>query len=1301
MYSIRTMHKVCLATVGVCVFRALTSVGALFYLRRYGMKKKLLLTILSLVCAITCVFGLIACDNDKPNEVETHSHSWSQNWNSNSTHHWHECTVIGCTVTDNSNKDGYAAHDFSNGACICGKRDPRPITPEHEHVWAQKWENNETYHWHNCIVADCPITADSQKDGYAEHNFVNGDCICGKHVHNMQFIPRTEADCENDGNIAYYYCKNCNKYFIEETGRSEIALNNTVIASNHLGHESSSYANDMSQHWRVCTRCGNAYSKENHVGENDCSVCHFIKNGTAGLAYTLNDEKTAYKVTGIGEATDGGIIIPSQYNGLPVTEIAVNAFANCSIVTSVTIPDSITSIGRSAFACPNMKDVYFNASATNIEAFKGSYGLYNEYSPGFNSDITVHIGANVTVIPDDFRFLFAVSATPDGIYRARITDIDFAENSSCREIGMRAFEWCNMIKHIRLPKSIKTISYNAFFDAIAELESITVEDGNEDYYSDGNCLIGKSSGELLLGCKNSTIPTDGSVKSIGREAFCKCNNLMSITIPDSVTSIGHWAFHDCYNLTSITIPDSVTSIGSEVFGGCDILTIYCEAATKDWYWGSACPVVWNCKNNDKDENGYAYTIENGIKYSLKDGVATVINHSRTITGDIIITDKITYKDAQYTITSIKKDAFYGCSGLTSINYMGDIAGWCVISGLRELMSSYRTLHINGKQVTGELVIPNGVKSISDCAFYGCYGLTSIVIPDSVTSIGDNAFFDCPIEKATIPAVAISSIQKTDLKEVVITSGESIGSNAFSGCNSLASITIPDSVTSIDEDAFRNCSGLTIYCEAASKPDSLSNWTFSPVVWDCKNNDKDESGYAYTLYNGIKYSIKDGVAEVERQLETIKGDIVIADKIIYKGTEYSVTSIRSQAFYSCSKLTGITIPDSVTSIGYTPFQYCYSLTSIIVDSKNTIYHSASNCLIETSTKTLIAGCKNSVIPTDGSVTTIISEAFRDCSGLTDITIPESVTTIGGWAFAYCIDLASITIPDNVTLIGEYAFFDCSRLIIYCEVASQPKRWNNNWNMMDNANCPVVWDCINNDKDENGYAYIVENEIRYSLKDGVATVISQPQTIKGDIVIADNINYKDTQFIVTAIDGAAFGRCDGLTSITIPDSVTFIGEYACSGLTIYCEAAIKPEGWDSNWSAACPVVWDCKNNDKDENGYAYIVENEIRYSLKDGVATVISQPQTIKGDIVIADNINYKGTQFIVTSIDSGAFGECDDLTSITIPDSVTFIGGYAFRNCSTLETIYYKGTAEDWEKISIGQGNSKLHGATRYYYSETN
>ena len=1149
------------------------------------MKKKLLLTILSLVCVITCVFGLIACDNDKPNEVETHSHSWSQNWNSNSTHHWHECTVIGCTVTDNSNKDGYAAHDFSNGACICGKRDPRPITPEHEHVWAQKWENNETYHWHNCIVADCPITADSQKDGYAEHNFVNGDCICGKHVHNMQFIPRTEADCENDGNIAYYYCKNCNKYFIEETGRSEIALNNTVIASNHLGHESSSYANDMSQHWRVCTRCGNAYSKENHVGENDCSVCHFIKNGTAGLAYTLNDEKTAYKVTGIGEATDGGIIIPSQYNGLPVTEIAVNAFANCSIVTSVTIPDSITSIGRSAFACPNMKDVYFNASATNIEAFKGSYGLYNEYSPGFNSDITVHIGANVTVIPDDFRFLFAVSATPDGIYRARITDIDFAENSSCREIGMRAFEWCNMIKHIRLPKSIKTISYNAFFDAIAELESITVEDGNEDYYSDGNCLIGKSSGELLLGCKNSTIPTDGSVKSIGREAFCKCNNLMSITIPDSVTSIGHWAFHDCYNLTSITIPDSVTSIGSEVFGGCDILTIYCEAATKDWYWGSACPVVWNCKNNDKDENGYAYTIENGIKYSLKDGVATVINHSRTITGDIIITDKITYKDAQYTITSIKKDAFYGCSGLTSINYMGDIAGWCVISGLRELMSSYRTLHINGKQVTGELVIPNGVKSISDCAFYGCYGLTSIVIPDSVTSIGDNAFFDCPIEKATIPAVAISSIQKTDLKEVVITSGESIGSNAFSGCNSLASITIPDSVTSIDEDAFRNCSGLTIYCEAASKPDSLSNWTFSPVVWDCKNNDKDESGYAYTLYNGIKYSIKDGVAEVERQLETIKGDIVIADKIIYKGTEYSVTSIRSQAFYSCSKLTGITIPDSVTSIGYTPFQYCYSLTSIIVDSKNTIYHSASNCLIETSTKTLIAGCKNSVIPTDGSVTTIISEAFIDCSGLTDITIPESVTTIGGWAFAYCIDLASITIPDNVTLIGEYAFFDCSRLIIYCEVASQPKRWNNNWNMMDNANCPVVWDCI--------------------------------------------------------------------------------------------------------------------NNDKDENGYAYIVENGIRYSLKDGVATVISQPQTIKGDIVIADNINYKGTQFIVTSIDSGAFGECDDLTSITIPDSVTFIGGYAFRNCSTLETIYYKGTAEDWEKISIGQGNSKLHGATRYYYSETN
>ena len=172
---------------------------------------------------------------------------------------------------------------------------------------------------------------------------------------------------------------------------------------------------------------------------------------------------------------------------------------------------------------------------------------------------------------------------------------------------------------------------------------------------------------------------------------------------------------------------------------------------------------------------------------------------------------------------------------------------------------------------------------------------------------------------------------------------------------MTSITIPDSITSIGERAFENCSGLT--------------------------------------------------------------SITIPD---------SVTNIGNYAFWNCSGLTSITIPDSVTHIGWGAFEWCDGLESITVERDNPNYHSAGNCIIETASKTLIAGCKNSVIPNDGSVTSIGDYAFGGCSGLTSITIPDSVTSIGYYAFSYCSSLTSVIIPNSVTSIGYRAFYECSDL-----------------------------------------------------------------------------------------------------------------------------------------------------------------------------------------------------------------------------------------------------------------------------------
>lgn len=142
---------------------------------------------------------------------------------------------------------------------------------------------------------------------------------------------------------------------------------------------------------------------------------------------------------------------------------------------------------------------------------------------------------------------------------------------------------------------------------------------------------------------------------------------------------------------------------------------------------------------------------------------------------------------------------------------------------------------------------------------------------------------------------------------------------------------------------------------------------------------------------------------------------------------SVTGIGDYAFWNCCNLTSITIPDSITSIGNGPFNGCTNLTSIKVSDKNTVYEVKGNCLIEKSSKTLIAGCKNSVIPIDGSVTTIGERAFSECAGLTSITIPNCVTSIGAGAFSYCPNLTNIAIPDNVTSISISSFRACSNLM----------------------------------------------------------------------------------------------------------------------------------------------------------------------------------------------------------------------------------------------------------------------------------
>ena len=203
----------------------------------------------------------------------------------------------------------------------------------------------------------------------------------------------------------------------------------------------------------------------------------------------------------------------------------------------------------------------------------------------------------------------------------------------------------------------------------------------------------------------------------------------------------------------------------------------------------------------------------------------------------------------------------------------------------------------------------------------------------------------------------------------------IGAGAFSECNNLTSVTIPDGVTNIGNAAFMNCMGLT----SVILPDSVT--TIGDTAFFC----------------------------------TKLMSITIPD---------SVTRIGIDAFSYCVNLTNISIPDSVTSIGNQAFSGCSGLTSITVEEGNPVYHSVDNCLIKTESATIIAGCRTSKIP--DSVTGIGEGAFSGCSDLTSVVIPDSVTSIGGYAFAWCSSLTSIDIPNGVTSIGYHAFTNCTAL-----------------------------------------------------------------------------------------------------------------------------------------------------------------------------------------------------------------------------------------------------------------------------------
>ena len=846
-----------------------------------------------------------------------------------------------------------------------------------------------------------------------------------------------------------------------------------------------------------------------------------------------------------------------------------------------------------------------------------------------------------------------------------LTDITIPD--SVTSIGNSAFSFCKSLTDITIPDSVTRIGDNAFslctsltgivvgHDSYAE--QYCIENGLACSYADdagGNSSASVDFEYALLDddtveitkykgtAAEVMIPAklDGHlVTSIGGYAFCNCSNITNITLPDNVTSIGDYAF-GVTKLTSITLPDSVTSIGANPFMSCVNLThIFVSPdhpalATIDGVLFSKADKRLVCYP-------YAFTAS---EYAIPQGTLSIGDGAFAGCESIV---SITIPNS---VAIIESNPFRACKKLYQIIVSQDHPEFETIDGVLFSKTDKRLVCYPHAFTASEYTIPQGIRSIGDAAFSKCTNLKSILLPDSVTSIGDHAFNTCK-----------------NLTNITLSTGLiSIGNYSFVVCEKLTSIALPDRLTSIGDLVFYQCSSLTgITVERGSYAEQycIDNGFVYTYAEGAERETFVSGNYQYTLFD-------DGMAEITKYTGK-ETELMVPAEL----DGHAVTSIGNRAFYECSNLTSITLPDGITYIGDEAFMWCKSLTGITLSE---------------------------------SVTHIGDEAFCNCRSLTSVTIPDSVASIGANPFFQCKRFTKIALSSNhpwLVTIDDVLFSKADkRLICYpgglsASKYTVPKGVQCIGNLAF-ANCDCLTDIILADSVIN----IRDNAFtgcssltNITLPDGVIFIGKRAFSSCDSLT---NITLPDS---VTDIGDNAFSDCDSLTSITLPDSITGIGRNPfrrCKSLTRINVSPDHPalaiiNGVLFSKVDKRMVCYPCAFTASEYtipqgiqcigDGAFYNCDSLMSITLSDSVTSIGDLAFfgcNSLTDIILQDNITNIGNEAFcscrnltsialpanVMSIGNKAFSYCNDLSSITLPDSITSIGVNPFESCESLTRI---------------------------------
>ena len=1332
------------------------------------------------------------------------------------------------------------------GICVnCSKRIERSIGCL-GHNW-NAYENDATHHWKTCLR--CNFTTEKLlHSGGKETCTQAAECSYCKSSYGAPLGHNYSTKYSHDDDTHYYSCLNgCGSNIAVEnhvlTGKIEtLQITDTGVQIKYThklylvceicGYQKLLATAEATEHYGcellygvepTCTEtgltwgfkcsvsgCGEVYLAQEKIpalGHNFINgVCARCGIGfySEGLQYTLSADKSYYIVSGVGICTDLNIVIPEQHHGLPVkeigekafykrstllsikipesvTKIGSNAFAYCSSLTRVIIPNSVTSVGYDAFSkCTNLISIVIGKSVTEIlyNALYSAPKLVEVYN--LSSLTITNIGKNVYTptegrsrlieqdgfiffndegkyylmgyVGNDAEITLPEIIDDNGIVISEYALFQYAFShcldltkvtipNSVTSIGDYAFEGCTSLTSISIPNSVTSIGSYAFYGC-SGLTSITIPDsvtslGVYTFYGCSgltsiiipnsvtyisshvfyNCsgltsiTIGNNVASIgsytFAGCSSLTSITIGNnVANIGSSAFAGCSSLTSITIGNNVASIGSSAFSGCSSLTSITIPNSVTSIGSNVFKGCENLSY--NLYENGIYLG----------NNGNPYLVLVSVIDATIKtVAINDRTQVIVSNAFSNCSNL---EEIAIPES---VMNIGSYAFYNCINLKRVLFAEN----CKIQTLTAYLFSgcSSLMYVN---------IPASVSEITSSTFENCIKLLSITVDAnnlSYSSIDGNLYN----KKGTYLYKYASGKPESTFE--IPNTVRVIDEYAFDTCPYLVSLVFPDSISVIRTKAFDNCYQIIEIYNKSEKnlvpgSDSLTTYGLNHVqnVYTPTNGSSNlihQDGYVFYRDNGAYYL----VAYVGSNTELVLPDIINDTGTTinqYRIFDYafnftnlksitipnSVTSIGDYAFEGCTFLTSITIPNSVTNIGDGAFSGCSSLESIMlpfvggsVKTESDTYQYPFGYIFGTNSYTggvsthqyyygnstssttssyfYIPESLKSVTITGGN---ILYGAFYNCSGLMSITIPDSVTSIGSYAFYNCSGLMSITIPDSVTSIGSYAFYNCSGLMSITIPDSVTSIGSNAF-----KGCHKLVEVINKSSlditvgssehgdvahyakivhngtiktvNQNSYLFYTYNGVNYLLGYiGTDTVLKLPENYNGQ-------NYE--------IYSYAFSDCNSLTSITIPNSVTSIGQYAFYGCSSLTSITIP----NSVTSIGSYAFYGC-------SGLTSITipnsVTSIGSSAFEGCTSLTSI--TIPNSVTSIESNTFKGCTSLtsitipnsVTSIGFNAFCGCSSLTSITIPNSVTIIRSTAFYGCSSLTSI------------TVEEGNLKYHSA---------